>query len=75
MGATASQASLVISQSSVRGLSEAAIWMALFVAGEDCCLEAVMNAAGANASAALVETAARSARERICMILKKYYRT
>jgi hypothetical protein len=59
MGATASQASLVISQSSVRGLSDACI-----VVLEK---KADVRMGGAKASALKIEAAAKE-RERICMV-------
>jgi hypothetical protein len=49
MGATASHASLVISQSSVRGLSEAIIWRAPPPPSVD--LKDIIRYVGANASA------------------------
>jgi hypothetical protein len=63
MGDTASHASLVISQSSVRGLSEA--WMAL--AGLDDVVVMIRDE-GAKA-AALTAKAAVNERERICMMI------
>jgi hypothetical protein len=61
MGETASQASLVISQSSVRGLSDACI--AVFEKNAD------VRMGGAKAWALMIEAAA-TARERICMVLR-----
>jgi hypothetical protein len=61
MGATASQASLVISQSSVRGLSDAC--MTVFEKN------LVVRMGGAKASAVTIKAAAKE-RERICMVLR-----
>jgi hypothetical protein len=61
MGETASQASFVISQSSVRGLSDACM-TALEKSLDD------VRMGGAKAVALMVKAAAK-ARERICMVL------
>jgi hypothetical protein len=59
IGCTASQASLVISQSSVSGLSDA--WRVLSTERRE------LKATGANAS--VIETTATTARERICIVV------
>jgi hypothetical protein len=61
MGETASQASLVISQSSVRGLSDAC--MTVFEKNAD------VRMGGAKASALMIKAAAKE-KETICMVLK-----